>query len=184
MVESREIAITLFLGGILAAIPNLVSPTLALQILQVITSTTSAFLFYFGTVAPRRWKPTFELTIEARRTTPYLALQSHDPVSRPVSGKVLTISVVNSLKSKVNANHCRAKLSVEGITSGDEYLPWRYIDVATGKGSGWRQYHDIEILRGDSALLLGDFKPSMYEFSFTLKGKDEITFTTPQKRKS
>src|SRR2546427_8908307 len=141
MVESREIAVILFLAGILVAIPNTVSPTLALQAVQIISSFTSAFFFYYGTIAPRRWNPNFDLDLEVTPIPSGFGLKSPQTISQPISGKVLKIAVTNSIKSKVNANHCRAKLLVKEVTSGDEYLPWRYVEVASGMGSGWRQFH-------------------------------------------
>jgi hypothetical protein len=220
MVESREIGIVLFLAGTLAAIPSIVSPTIALQATQIIASFTSAFFFYYGTIAPRRWKPNFDLAMSVTPILPGFGLRSQT-ISQPVAGKILLLEVTNSIKSRVNANHCRAKLLVEGVTSGDEYIPWRYIEVASGMGSSWRQFHDREILRGDTGLLalcwaekgkqagylqtsspqvqwnpyplklgldykckltiFGDFKASVYEFSFNCKSEDEIRFTVAKK---
>jgi len=221
VVQPREIAISLFLAGILAAIPSVVSPTIALQIFQIAAGFTSAIFFYIGTIAPRRWKPNFDLATKVIEIPLGFGLSSQQIVPREVHGKVLQIEVTNSIKSRVNASHCRAKLSIDGITSGEEFIPWRYIEIASGRGSGWMQLHDLPILRGDSGLLaicwtecgmqkgfvqtsspqiqwspyhltlgitykcrltiFGDFKPSLYEFSFTIQSENAIQFTFPKK---
>jgi hypothetical protein len=81
---------------------------------------------------------------------PYYSVQSHHSVSKPVSGSVLIAEVRNSINAKANAENCRAKLEIEGVTNGEEYIPWRYLELATGRGSSWTQFHSIRILRGDN----------------------------------
>ncbi len=223
MVESHEAAIILFLTGILATIPSLISPTLALQIVQVAASLTSALFFYYGTIAPRRLKPQFDVVTSVVMATPELNFPNHERISKPASGKILTMKVTNDIKSKVNAQHSRVKLMIGGVTKGEEYLPWRYVSVASGRGAGWQQYHDIELLRGDTALLVicwteeqsqagylqtsspevqwnpyklnlgveyrckltifGDFKPSVFQFSFVLQSNNDIQVSAPKKVK-
>lgn len=123
-------------------------------LLFTITETVSIWVLIYVEVYPRFYAPKLSLNLKTWKShLPEFGISSHHRVSKKVEGLVLIAEVQNNLESKGNARKCRAKLKIDDITLGNEYIPWRFLQVATGRGASWRQYHSINILKGDTGHL-------------------------------
>lgn len=139
--------------------PTLLTNLFSISVSQVnvmlgIAETVSIWILIYVELYPRFYSPKLTLNLKIwKAKLPEFGIRSHKSPSQKVDGLVLIAEVQNSLNSKENASNCRAKLRIEEVTLGNEYIPWRYLQVATGRGSSWEQYHNINILKGDSGLL-------------------------------
>lgn len=119
-----------------------------------ITETVSIWVLIYVEIYPRLYAPKLTLNLRVWKAhLPEFGIASHRKNSEIVESTVLIAEVQNNVESKENARNCRAKLKIDDVTLGNEYIPWRFLEVASGRGSSWHQYHNIGILKGDTGIL-------------------------------